>query len=405
MATVTYVGKQRFRAQSGTLTVTTADTGGTITLTVGGTNDVVITPTTTNTTTTAGELLDAIEAAAATNPAIAEITFTQSTNVITFVGPDDGAPLTLAKADGGTNATTLSATGVAAPLSPYDAADAENYSGGAVPSNGDTLVCDQAGAAIKYGLTGLAAVALANFVRAPGFQVGLPDVNPAGYPEFRTTHLSLNSALATVKTGAADPPQGVRLNLVTTACTLTVLGDGGGQVGAEVVTLKGSATATAVNCTGGSVAVCPLADETLTLTTLRAIGAAVRVGVGCTLGTPSFYGSTALLEASWSSALTLDGGQVEVGRAATGALTIDAGTVLWKGTAAPSNSPAVGGGGVLDFSQAPAAFTLGGTATLYAGASLLDPAGRAGNFVFQCVRCSLQEVTVVTANGKTFTLS
>ena len=404
MATVTFVGKQRAQAQVGTLTVGTADTGGTITVTVGGTASVVITPTTTNTTTTAEELLAALQAAAQANPVFAELTWEQDAAVVTFTGPADGSPIVISKTDGGSNATTLDDDAVADPLSPFDLADAANYSGGALPSNGDTLVM---GSPAKYGLTALAAVGLAEFVRPAGVQVGLPDVNPAGYPEFRTTYMSLKSTLATIDVSNQDGAGAVRLNLVTTACTLTVRGDqGGGQLGGEALHLKGSAAATAVNLTGGSFAACPGAEDTLTMTTLRAIGATVRVGPGCTLGTPTIFGGTVLLEASWSSGLTVDGGAaVTVGRAATGTMTLDSGSVLWLSTANPGNSPAIGSGAALDLSQAPSGLTIGGTVALNAGCTLNDAAGRGGNYAVQTVRCTLAEVNWITPNGKTFTLS
>src|SRR5947209_2146490 len=119
MALVSFVGKQIKRAKKMTLTIGTAAVDGPITITVGGTKAIAVTPTTTNTTTTAAEV-----AAACTDTGdgeFDELTFSASGAVMTVLGPEDGAPFTLTRTDGGSNATTL-ATPVL-PLSPHDLAD------------------------------------------------------------------------------------------------------------------------------------------------------------------------------------------------------------------------------------------------------------------------------------------
>jgi hypothetical protein len=108
---------------------------------------------------------------------------------------------------------------------------------------------------------------------------------------------------------------------------------------------------------------------------------------------------------SWSNGLTLDGGEVTVGGAATGAFVIDGGRVAWLSTANPANSPEVSSGGTLDLTQSPKTLTIGGTGKLYAGATLDDRMGRGGNYATQYVRCTPQDVSHLLPNNKTLTLS
>ncbi|HYH63583.1 MAG TPA: hypothetical protein VD866_02690, partial [Urbifossiella sp.] len=114
---------------------------------------------------------------------------------------------------------------------------------------------------------------------------------------------------------------------------------------------------------------------------------------------------TAVILSSWSGTLVLDGGAVEVGGAAAGSFTIDGGRMAWRSTGNPGATLAVGSGGVLDLTQAPATLTFGGTIQAYAGCVINDSAGRGGNPVVKTVRCTLQEIDWRTPNDKTYTPS
>lgn len=406
MADVFWKGLQRRRAMQRTLTVTTADTGGTITVTVGGTKSVIVTPTTTGTTLTATEIAAACELS--TEPEFEEITWTSALAVVTAVGPDDGRPITIAKTDGGSNATTL-ATSVAA-LSPNDLTDAANYAGGALPVNGDRLVLQDTNVPILWNLAGLTGVTFtvlrkATFTAA----VGLPDLNPAGYPEYRSTHLEPAGTAIEVEGAAFDQARQFRFKSTAgSAVTVTVRGGNRSALGSEVVEVHGLPAASILQVAGGSVAVAPKVGQTATVGTLVASNATLTIGSGATLGTvagPSLVDVTASILSSWSNTLALDGGDVSVGGAAAGVLQIDSGRVVWRSTGNPGNSPAIGSGATLDLSQAPSTLTIGGTVALYAGGTLNDSAGRGGNYSLQTIRATLAEVTWITSNGRTFAVS
>lgn len=410
MATVTWVGKQRKRAQAGTLTVTTADTGGTITVKVGGRKAVIVTPSTTNTTTTAAEIAAACKASA--EGEFAEITWTSSGAAVTFTGPEDGAPITVAKTDGGTNATTLSAS-VTAPLSPHDLADAANYSGNALPSATDALVFEDSGIDAKYNAAALTAIPLASVTRRKSYtgRIGLKSQNPRGYAEYRTAEVELDAPIVLIESADSDATEQVRIKSVSAAAvTLTVQGDGStAPLGAEAVQVRGLPANSVLRANGGSVQVAALAGHTAALATVLAQKATVWLGAGVTLTDATFTNCQARVDCSATTLKQLEGGTCDVrGAAAVGnsGLKVYAGTVTWRSTGATGNSPLVGKDGVLDFGQAPAGVTVGGTVALYSGSTFSDPAGKvATGYNVNTVNCRLEDVKLIVGVNKTFAIT
>lgn len=411
MGDVRWVGRQKTRAQIGTITINTASTGGTITVTVGGVRTVVITPTTSNTTTTAAELAAACEAS--TEPEFTEIAWTSALAVLTFTGPDDGTPVTVAKTDGGSNATTL-ALNATAPLSPNDVGDVLNWDTGVLPTTGDLPVAEDTDVPMKWNLDAIAD-AIATFTRRSTYTgtIGLPDVNAKGYREYRKTHLELNCVSILIEQPQSDGAGQVRIKSTTSsAATVNVVGSGGGaQVGSEALEIHGTPASSVLNVTGGSVAVAPLASQSGTLTSLTARNATVRVGPGVTWTTPTLTGTTAELKSGWSGVLTVNGGEVTTlgaaGIVSSGTVVVESGTLVWRSTGGMGASPIIGGGGKIDLSQAPSSVASSGTVQMYQGSALDDSAGAGSlaGLAFKTVRCGLNEVTVLTAPNKTFTLS
>lgn len=406
MATKTWVGQAQVVRQVDTVTITAGDAATTYTVTI-NTKAVSYTGSATVATVAAG--LQAAFAASA-DPEFRELTSAYvSGATFTVTGPADGAPFTLAVSVAG-GSGTISRTATTAATGPHDAGAAANYSGGSLPSAGDTLVFESSATSVLYNLTGLAAVALAAVVRRVSFTgtIGLPDVNPAGYREYRTRDLSLDAPAVTIEQSGQDQAQQIRLNSITaSATTLTVIGDAaGGGVGAERVEVRGLPASSVVNVTGGSVAVAPLAGQSCTVATLRGLNATVRVGSGASLTTVNLQNCQARLEAGCTT-LTIDqGGSVTTtGAAAVTNTNVDGGTLAWRSTGSPGTVK-VGSGGVIDFSNAPAAVALGATAEVYAGATWSDPAGRVTtSFAVTVVRASVGEVSLDFGTGRTLTVS
>ena len=403
MADVFWVGRQRIRRQVSTLTIGTADTGGTTTVTIGGTKSVVITPTTTNTTTTATELTAACNASE--EGEYTELTIESATNVITFAGPEDGSPFTIAKADGGSNSTTLATPTTA--TSPNHASDGANYSTGSIPGSSDRLVLQDSAISLKHGLDGLTnAIA---FLRKDTFtgSVGLPEVNANGYPEYRRTHLDLDATAITIEQSPNDTARQFRLECTSSsACTLTITGPGSGAViGSEVVELFGTPASSVANVTGGSVAIAPEVGQVATVATLRGANSTIHCGAGTTLTTPTLATCQARFDCTYTT-LTFDGGVIEVHGAAAGTTTtLDDGRLTWRSTGSPGTIE-VGNGAYMDFTSAPANVAVSGTQKIHAGGTWDDRYGRVTtSYTLQLQRCDINEAAILLGNHKSLAVS
>jgi hypothetical protein len=410
MATVTWVGRQRKRAQVGTLTVGTASTGGTITVTVGGRKSVIVTPPSTDTAATAAAI--AAACAASTEPEFREITWASSTNVVTFTGPADGAPITVAKTDGGSNSTTL-VSSATAPLSPHDIGDGANYSTGSLPSGSDALVYENSSVDAKYNADALTGITLASVTRRASFtgRLGLARDNPAGYPEYRVSEVELDAPILYLEGANSDAAGQVRIKSVSSpAVTVTVTGQpNAAQLGSEAIEVRGLPSSSVLRATGGSIAVATGAGDTATVATLQAADATVRLGTGVTLTNATYTNCTVRQACSSTTLIVQEGGTVEVVQAAAvsnSGLKVYRGTVRWMSSGATGNSPELGPGGVVDFRNAPTSVTVGGTVSLSAGCGWLDPAGKiATSYSVQLNNCSLRDVTLEVGPDKTLAVS
>lgn len=403
MGVIKWVGAQQATPQLDTITIGSATAGHTFVVTINGKTVTYVAVTGDTTSTVATGLAAAL--AAEDDGEFAELGYEASSATVLVTGPDDGAPFTATV--GGTG--TISTTTTTSPKSPHDAAAGANYGGGSLPSGGDTLVFEDSAVGVKYGLTALAGVALANVVRRRSFsgQWGLPTTNPTGYREYRATELQFDTALMTFEQAGGDQAGQFRVQFLNTAVTVTVPGLGGASLGSEPLEIRGMPSSSVLNMIGGGVAICPLAGQTGTITTGRCIASAVRVGSGATLTTLNLT-DTSITTKSSVGTLNMDGASAaEFADAATvsSAMTIDGGSVLWRSTGNLPSTVVLGSGAAIDFSQAPAAVTIGGTVSMYEGSGLFDPFGRAGNWAVTTIRCGVQNVNIQTPNGKTITLS
>jgi len=284
--------------------------------------------------------------------------------VVTILGPADGTPFTLTTAV--TGSATLTAGTPAAGVSPHDLADAANYAGGALPVNSDTLTFPADGADVRTGLTALTAVTGLVIRRdAGGPVVGLPDYRSRGYREYRPTFLEVPAATVLVHLSARDRAGAFRLDCDATATVVSVIGEQAGRLDGEQVEVKGGTGACAVRLANAAVAVVGGA-----VAVLAADGGVVRVEAGVTLGAVELKDTTARIGATWT-ALDVTGGQVDVMRAATGPLTLRAGTVNWKGSG-NFNAPQLGVGAVLSTQGGADPIAVTGVIVKLGGNAVLD---------------------------------
>ena len=412
MANAVWIGAQTARAKVVTVTVSSSTVGHTFTLTTGTGKSISYAAVSGDTTTTiAAAILVLAAAMQQTEGDWAELTFSENTaNVFTVTGPADGAPFTFTA--GGTG--TMTATQTTAPLSPHDANDTANYSTGALPVDAtDALIFENSSVDMRYNLDAIAAIALTSGERRTSYRgrIGLPDTAAGGYREFRTKELSLNTASIIWDQSGEDSFQQFRLLNVTTggATTLTSVGDGTiPPVGNEVLEVRGLPASSVANLTGASARFAPYVGQACTIMTLTALNSTITIGPSMTLsGTLNLTSCQGRILSSWTTSLTMDGvsSDVEIAGSAAGVVIIDGGRMRWKSTGAVGASPYIGSEGILDFSEAPSTLTPSGTVQIYAGGSLIDPAGRFRNFAVKLNRCTLAEVTIVIPNDKTLTLS
>lgn len=405
MGNVRWVGgRQQARAQVETVTIGSNTAAQTFPVKIGRKTVTYTAGTGESTTTVAQGLWALLDAS--TEGEFAEVDWGDepAAAVITATGPADGAPITLVTT-GGTG--TISHTTTVAPLSPYDANDAANFDGNALPS-ADVVYLDAGAVPMRYNLdvAGWGNVTAIHRRATYSGAVGLPDANPAGYEEYRVRRLTPAAAtVVTVRVEQSANTGAFRLDDAAAggAVTVQVTGDG---TGGEPADLTGLPASSVVNVAGGSVILAPLVSDTCTVLTFRGSNSSVEFGPGLTLsGTATLVSCTGVAKGSWT-ALSLNGGSLDVLGAATGPLTIDGGTVRWRSTGAVATGTVIGSGGVLDFTLSPQGVAMGGAVSLYAGATFWDPAGRVTTpYTLTYVRCSMEEVSVNVGTAKSLAVS
>lgn len=405
MATVRWIGAAQARAQVDTLTVGSTTSGHTFIVTINGKTVTYTAGTGETVTTIAAGILALLQAM--TEGEFTELTFETGTvaGTLTVTGTSDGLPFTLS-VSGGTG--TFSRTATTAAVSPHDANNAANYSGGAVPSNSDVLILEGTDVSILTGLTALASVSLASFTRKASFtgSIGLPDISSRGYREYRTRELSVNAPIINIVQASTDRAGQVRILAVDAdPVALVVTGDGiATALGSEAIEIRGLPADSTIEVIGASLAVATTAGQVATADSITATGSTLRLGSGVTLGDLTARGCTIAMDCSVDD-LSFDGGTIIVGgSAAVTNTTIDAGLVSWRSTGSPG-TVVVGGGGQIAFDQAPGAVAVTAV-TLHAGSGWFDPLGRVtAPYDLVLERCTVGEVGLDVGVGKTLEVS
>lgn len=298
-------------------------------------------------------------------PEFSEFTYTVVGSVITATAKVAGVPIVITGAVTTGSGTITIATPTAA-TGPNFVDVAANWSGATLPVATDTISVES-GPAMLYGLasiTGLMANVVIEAEMAEA--IGLPEVNAAGYPEYRAQYWAINTSALTIGGGTGRLSPRIKLNLGSVA-TAIVIEKTGQQFGTEwPVQIIGGSNATAY-VLGGQVSFAGRATEVCSLTSLNvAEGATVICGAGVTHTTIDSTGN--LLLANTVTTLRVHGGTTYLQAAAT-TLVIDGGTLVYQ---ALSTLPSVTvGPGTLDLSDVrPRTIT---ALTLKRNATVRDP--------------------------------
>jgi hypothetical protein len=227
MATVFWVGNAPNISQVDTLTVSVAGVGGTITAIMGVapyTVSVVYTVVTGDTTSTAATALAALLSASTAPPQFSDATYSVTNNVITATAATPGTPFTLTASSGGGATMTRAAVTANSSQSDVNAAANWNRAGAAaIPQAADAVIVANSTVPLLWNLDQLAAVAFASFTRFQNFTgtIGLPENNPAGYPEYRPTYFQFignaNPIKVVLGIGDGSGPTRERYNVLRSA--------------------------------------------------------------------------------------------------------------------------------------------------------------------------------------------
>lgn len=208
-------------------------------------------------------------AAASTEPEFEEITFTVNSTKVTATGTA-GEPFTMTVSESSASGTISTSTTVNA-TGPYHWSNAANWSTGSVPANSDEVYVELDTVEVRYGFpTGLT---LAKFVMTAG-KVGLPDYNDNGYAEYRSTYLTISSAIVQVFGGDL-----VRISTESANSVITCEATG-------TVDVKVNHSSAQVHALVGTVRICPSDADTGQCSIARCnTNASLEVGAGVTVGT------------------------------------------------------------------------------------------------------------------------
>jgi hypothetical protein len=300
------------------------------------------------------------------NPAPAEFKELIATGGVTnlvLTGRVTGRPHVVAFTTGG--AATATATETTAATGPNFRNNGANWTGGAAPANGDTLVYDSGNVPCKYGFTAALTTLTTKIEPGYGGYIGLPDVNTDGLPyhEYRDTSYVQEGGTLVVNSGNVSL---VRVYFGTTAFTARSLQTGQRtDPNAPVVLLTGGAASSECDVSRGDVGLAVYAGETANCPTIQmsyvsqsASDARVIGGTGLTVTTITKSGGTLELNSSVTT-LTQDpnGGTTTIQAGSVTTLNVNGGTVVYNstGTLATAN---VRNDGVLDFNQDPRGKTI-----------------------------------------------
>lgn len=319
---------------------------------------------------------------ASTVPEHAEITAADGAgDTITMTADTAGVPFTISVSENTAGTGALSNAATTASAGPDHWSTAANWDTGAVPVNTNDVFVDTTFGSIYYGLA-QSGVTLASlkFVNCSTGTVGLPEVNAAGYPEYRDTYLAIGATLLKFDCDSGR----IKVNTGTAQTAASVL-NAGTALETDIPSLlwKGTHASSTVDVLKGSFGAAALPGEVATILTLK-IGyrdsletdADVYLGSGVTLGTVTKNGGQLHCDNTTAAltALTQTAGETWIdGKTnAVTALNIYGGPVHYN-TSGTLTAGVVGGNATLDFRGDMRAKTVSAI-QVYAGAAIYDPA-------------------------------
>jgi hypothetical protein len=193
-------------------------------------------------------------------PEFTEFTALASGAALTLTGDTKGKPFTVSVSEDTAGDGTLGLTlETVAATGKWHWSNADNWSTGTVPVNGDLVVLDNRSTSdILYGLD-QSAVTVASLTIKNSFtkKLGLPTLNSDSssntYPEYRATYLAIGATLLLIEGEGAGSGR-IKINLGTVASTMTISSRGNtAEANIPAILFQGTNTANIANISRGDV--------------------------------------------------------------------------------------------------------------------------------------------------------
>lgn len=295
MATKVWRGDAPAVKQVNTVTPASVTIGNTFTLTING-KTITFTATAATVANVTAGLAAAV--AASTIPEFRRVTAADGTTVLTLTSTVAGVPFTQTSSSAtgsGSAGHSLSTSTTTASSGPNHWGIAANWSPSGVPVDNDDVVIENSAVDILYDLS-QASIALTSLSIPASYtgKIGLPTYNPAGFYEYLTTYLTLESATTvTIGHGDGAGSSRLRLNLGTNAAAAVVVQGTGRPESTALPALLicGSHADNTISITQGNVGLAVESGTTAQFPVVRvgseglpASDVSLVCGAGCTLG-------------------------------------------------------------------------------------------------------------------------
>lgn len=395
MATTRFIGNAGAVTEVQTIAVTAYDAsttysirrnGKSVSVSGGGTSTAV-----------AAALVAALETSEFTE--FTEFTATSSTDTITLTGTIPGKPFTVTTAVSGGTGTIGNPSVTTAATGPSHWNDLNNWSGGAVPVDGDDVIIEHLASDILYGLN-QSSVTLASMTLNETFtgNLGLPVMtdDAVPYAEDRDTYLRISATALNIDCQSGR----IKIDTGTAQTTINVQQTGTStETNTPAFLWKGTHASNVLNVNRGSVGVAFLGAEVATVATLRvgyqtdiAGDSDVWCGAGVTLTTIEKSGGRLVTRSAATTITQTDGELTTYGGAIT-TINLDGGDLYHQSTGTISTLN-VGGDARADFSRDMRGRTVT-QCNLYKDSTLHDPAKTVTwSNPIDLIRCRLSEVTI-----------
>lgn len=295
-----------------------------------------------------------------------------------------------------TNSAAGTIEGVAAPNSsssgttttanggPQSLASVKNYSTGALPVAGDTLIFDWSEDEILYDLDALSAVTLTVRRTYASFtgKIGLPLINEddTPYPEYRTRFMTCGVTTDYIGEGDGDGSERLYFDYGAVQTTCNIFQSQEGEDDLPAVILKGTHASNVLNVTKGSFGVGMFGNEASTVLTLNESyesdvqgDAKGTLGAGVTLGTVNKVGGSLVINSAVGTALNHEAGTTTIdGSGNVASLQIQGGTVIYNTSGTLGGNTVVAGDGVLNFNYDKRAKTVTNPIDVFGNGQVLD---------------------------------